>query len=993
MKRIICLMTLLSLVFGYTLLAQSEPQIETTCTTARLSFETPLNSEAVSISIFKDTLIFEENFENFLSDQVNNSSPIGGAACLVEIPHSLTQFPGCRAQNIKVNDQGECYFFQGKFATPKINIPQFSKVQIQMRAGKKNILRINNDTINHSTNSQLLSRTISNACAEMVFSDTTTSTIYIDYIKIISPREVLPAQNYAVENGELLINNLLPNTGYYVEITDNQNQVSEKYFLKTKKRNEELESRIQTSESVILELGNRNDCSATSLSLYKVENPTKDLFFSRIASASSNFGLEIFNGTGADICLGDYEVVFYYAGNMNAQGNYTSKYRFSDKDTIRKTSYIMVLRQLDSLSSYGYLTFPIIGNQSTAGGNDACLLLKKDSEGNYKDTIDLFGSLGAGGGTVIPYNNTILTRKTTIRQGIKKNPTNIQIPYFKDINSEWDSVPFNVTNLNDVSLRHGLATPITYTYIGDYSLEAQNNELVLSGLNSQTKYLCILKRGTDTLFTHTFSTGNIVETQSSGSWSESSVWSDGIVPETYDKVVVNKGHKITIAEGDSVSCSDLVLCSDYSASPMDNGKSELSIEGTFSVNNVEVQASFDKYTENVNGWHLFGVPIDVNSSTRESIAESFNRGYEDDLYYLDEARYAWIPYLQNVEDANFFTNKHGYLVAYKDDKTLSFKGDLFLEDSIVLLNNASYNQSLGNGYHLVCNPYPFSVGLNNFTSNNNNVIGMWLLNPQTGAYVPNDNNQPSDFRIPPFGGVMTKVDNATNRLVLRKKAVAPDQNINAKSVIENLKFRLLSDGGYDEMKIYFRNDSDSLYDKYDTYKMFSIGSAPDLYCSINDLSLSIASLSELDDSLRLRINILSKDVGDLKLQLYEYTGDFERVDLLDADSESLVCSLLDDSLYSISYNSANEIRTFDLLVKKRVLSSVNKEDNEIEYIQIGRNIEIKNPQQIEEVVLFDIQGREILRTETEFLTLPCEGSFVLVVKSNGKEYFTKIISI
>lgn len=991
MKRIICLMTLLSLAFGCTLFAQSEPQIETTCNTARLSFETSLNSETISISIFKDTLIFEENFENFLSDQVNNFTPIGGAACLVEIPHSLTQYPGCRAQNMTIKNEDECHLSIGKFSTPKMNIPQSSKVFIQMKAGKNNILKINNDTINHSTNSQLLSRTISDTCNEMVFSNNNSSSVYIDYIKIISPREVLPAQNYAVNNGELLINNLLPNTGYYVEITDNQNQVSEKYFLKTKKRNQEIISRIQDPNSVKLEWEDCGDCSFTSLSLYKVENATKDLFFSRIATTNNNFGLEIFNGTGKDICLGDYEVVFYHAGNMNAQGNYKSKYRFSDKDTIRKTSYIMVLRQLDSLSSYGYLTFPIIGNQSTAGGNDACLLLKKDSEGNYKDTIDLLGSLGAGGGTVIAYNKTILTRKTTIRQGIKKNPTNVQIPYFKDINSEWDSVPFNATNLNDVSLRHSLATPVTYTYVGDYSLEVQNNELVLSDLNSQTKYLCILKRGTDTLFTHTFSTGNIVETQSSGSWSESSVWSDGIVPETYDKVVVNKGHKITIAEGESVSCSDLVLCSDYSASPMDNGKSELSIEGTFSVNNVEVQASFDKYTENVNGWHLFGVPIDVNSSTRERIAESFNRGYEDDLYYLDEARYAWIPYLQNVEDANFFTNKHGYLVAYKDDKTLSFKGDLFLEDSIVLLNNASYNQSLGNGYHLVCNPYPFSVGLNNFTYNN--VSGMWLLNPQTGAYVPNDNNLPGDFTVPPFSGLMTKVDNATNSLVLRKKAVAPDQNTNAKSVIENLKFRLLSDGGYDEMKIYFRNDSDSLYDKYDTYKMFSIGSAPDLYCSINNLSLSIASLSELDDSLRLRINVLSKNVGDLKLQLYEYTGDFERVDLLDADSESLVCSLLDDSLYSISYNPANEIRTFDLLVKKRVLSSVNKEDNEIEYIQIGRNIEIKNPQQIEEVVLFDIQGREILRTETEFLTLPCEGSFVLVIKSNGKEYFTKIISI
>lgn len=987
MKRIICLMTLLSLAFGCTLLAQSEPQIETTCTTARLSFETPLNSETISISIFKDTLIFEENFENFLSDQVISGTTIGAAGYLVEIPHSLTQYPGCRAQNIKVNDTNWAVLYQGKFATPKINIPQSSKVFIQMKAGEKNILKINGDTVKHSKTLQLLSRTISNACNEMIFSNNSSSTLFIDYIKIISPREVLSAQNYAVENGELLINNLLPNTGYYVEITDNQNQVLEKYFLKTKKRNQEIISRIQNLNSVKLEWENCGDCSPTSLSLYKVENATKDLFFSRIATTTNNFGLEIFNGTGKDICLGDYEVVFYPQRQSNA--GTIMRYRFSENDTIAYGKYVCILNKLTALSNYDYITFPIKNYNGFLGGNDAFALLKKDTEGNYRDTVDLFGKLLETSDGTATYENTILTRKTTIRQGIKKNPTNIQIPYFKDINSEWDSVPFTATNLNDVSLRHSLATPVTYTYVRDVNLEVQDNELVLSDLESQTKYLCVLKRGTDTLFTHTFSTGNIVETQSSGSWSESSVWSDGIVPGDCDKVIVNKGHKITIAEGESVGCSDLVLCSDYSASPMDNGKSELSIEGTFSVNNVEVQASFDKYTENVNGWHLFGVPIDVNSSTRESIAESFNRGYEDDLYYLDEARYAWIPYLQNVEDANFFTNKHGYLVAYKDDKNLSFKGDLFLEDSIVLLNNASY--TLGNGYHLVCNPYPFSVGLNNFTSNN--VSGMWLLNPQTGAYVPNDNNLPGDFTVPPFSGLMTKVDNATNSLILRKKAVAPDQSINAKSVIENLKFRLLSDGGYDEMKIYFRNDSDSLYDKYDTYKMFSIGSAPDLYCSINDLPLSIASLSDLDDSLLLRINVLSKNVGDLKLQLYEYTGDFERVDLLDADSESLVCSLLDDSLYLISYNSANEIRTFDLLVKKRVLSSVNKEDNEIEYIQIGRNIEIKNPQQIEEVVLFDIQGREILRTETEFLTLPCEGSFVLVIKSNGKEYFTKIISI
>ncbi len=988
MKRIICLMTLLSLAFGYTLLAQSEPQIETTCTTARLSFETSLNSETISISIFKDTLIFEENFENFLSDQVNNSTPIGGAACLVEIPHSLTQYPGCRAQNMTIKNEDECHLSIGKFSTPKINIPQSSKVLIQMKAGKENILKINGDTVKHSKTLQLLSRTISNACNEMVFSNNNSSSVYIDYIKIISPREVLPAQNDTIKNGELLINNLLPNTGYYVEITDNQNQVSEKYFLKTKKRNQEIISRIQDPNSVKLEWEDCGDCSPTSLSLYKVENATKDLFFSRIASAPSNFGLEIFNGTGKDICLGDYEVVFYHAGNINAQNNFKIRYSFMSEDTIREGDYCNVLYKLEFLSQYDYVTYPIKYSDAFMGGNDAFLLLKKDAEGNYKDTIDLFGSLGADSGTVVAYNNTILTRKPAIRQGIKKNLPNSQTELY---NSEWNAVEFSPTNLNDTSLRHSLATPVTYTYVRDVNLEVPDNELVLSDLESQTKYLCILKRGTDTLFTHTFSTGNIVETQSSGSWSESSVWSGGIVPEDCDKVIVNKGHTITIAQGESVKCSDLVLRSDYSTSVADNNKSELRINGTFSVNNVEVQPSFAKYTSHQNGWNLFGVPIDVNSSTKEKTAESFNRGDEDDLYYLDEARYAWIPYLQEFEDTNFFTNTHGYLVAYKEDKTLSFKGDLFLEDSIVLLNNASYNQSVGNGYHLVCNPYPFSVGLNNFTYDS--VSGMWLLNPQTGAYVPNDNNQPSDFRIPPFGGVMTKVNSVDNRLVLRKKEITTNETNNAKSVVENLKFKLLSDGGEDEMRIYFRKDSDLQYDKYDTYKMFSVGSAPDLYCSVEDLSLSIASLGELNDSLCLGINVLSKNIGDLKLQLHEYAGDFERIDLVAPDTDSLICSFLEDSTCLISYNSANEVKTFDLVVKKRRLSSENKEDGKIEYAKTGSNIEIMNPQQIDEVLLFDIQGREILRTENRFLTLPCEGSFVLVVKSNGKDYFTKIINI
>lgn len=986
MRKAYCLAAIiLFAVMMCSYLGNAQVTIDTTCNTARLSFETPLNNEAVSITVFKDTLIFEENFENFLSDQVISGTTIGAAGCLVEIPQSLTQFPGCKAQNIKVNEQGECYFFQGAFSTPQMNIPQSSKVLIQMRSTAANVLKINNEAINHAKTSQLLSRTISNACNEMILSNTTSSTLYIDYIKIISPREVLSAQNYAVVNGELLINNLLPNTGYYVEITDNQNQVSEKYFLKTKKRNEELESRIQTSESVILELGNRNDCSATSLSLYKVENPTKDLFFSRIASASSNFGLEIFNGTGADICLGDYEVVFYPQRQCNA--GTIMRYRFSENDTIDCGKYVCILNNLTALSHYDYTTFPIKTDNGFLGGNDAFALLKKDAEGNYRDTVDLFGKLIETSDGTATYKDKILTRKNSIIEGIRtNNAENHEI----DI-SEWNVVEFSTENLNSESVKHSLSSPVTYSLVSTIDLSNVGNSLVLNGLESQTKYLCVLKHGDDTVKTFSFSTGNIIQSIASGDWNNTSVWENGVVPQDFDKVIIRKGDRISITEGLSVRCNELVLQSDYSTALFDENKSELKINGSLTVGKAEVQAQFDAYTSNANGWNFFAVPIDVRSSSRDEIAASFQRGYEDDLYYLDESKYAWIPYLSEVEDTNFFSNSLGYLVAYQNDKTISFKGDLFLEESINLLSNASYNPSLGNGYHLVSNPYPFSVGLNNFSANN--IGGMWLLNPSTGAYIPSDNNNPSSFLIPPFAGIMTKVNDAENSLVLRKNPLVQAKILEDNSKVSALKFRLLSSGGSDELRLYFKDNAIMGYDAYDTYKLFSVGSAPDIYCTIDSNDLSIAAMPILEDSLRLGINVFAKTNEDLQLRLYELEGEFDQIDLINIEDNSLVCSFVTDSICVIPYEQVEKPKNFELVLKKRMSNAENKKVEELKYVQSGKEIEIQYPMSFEQVLVSDVQGKEILKTNQKSFTLPSEGCFVIVVESKGKIYSAKIISL
>jgi hypothetical protein len=361
------------------------------------------------------------------------------------------------------------------------------------------------------------------------------------------------------------------------------------------------------------------------------------------------------------------------------------------------------------------------------------------------------------------------------------------------------------------------------------------------------------------------------------------------------------------------------------------------------------------------------------------------------LYYLDESKYAWIPYLSEVEDTNFFSNSLGYLVAYQNDKTISFKGDLFLEESINLLSNASYNPSLGKGYHLVSNPYPFSVGLNNFSANN--IVGMWLLNPSTGAYIPSDNNNPSSFLIPPFAGIMTKVYDAENSLVLSKNPLVQAKITEDNSKINTLKFRLLSSGGSDELRLYFKDNAIMGYDAYDTYKLFSVGSAPDIYCTIDSNDLSIAAMPILEDSLRLGINVFAKTNEDLQLRLYELEGEFDQIDLINIEDNSLVCSFVTDSICVIPYEQVEKPKNFELVLKKRISNAENKEVEELKYVQSGKEIEIQYPMSFEQVLVSDVQGKEILKTNQKSFTLPSEGCFVIVVESKGKIYSAKIISL
>lgn len=942
--------------------------------------------EHESLCIFKDTLIFEEHFEHFLSEQINNFTPIGGTSCLYTLPRSLTQKPYCRARDITIKSDSShnayCQLFQGDaFATPKLDIPAGSVLEVRVQATtSERYLLINNNEVGVKQKDSLIKMPLQALEEIMISRKKHDFNIYS--ITITTPRDVLSSENYVLSNDTLRIHNLSPATKYYVEICDTITDETRQYSFETKRQIEHLTSRIQSSNTVKLSLTNNGTQTAPTIHLYKVNNATQDLFFSRIATKPSNYGLEIFNGTGKDICLGDYKVRFVDSGSETATTN--KEYHFSAMDTIHRDSYIMMCGKLDSLNSYEFIAFPVIINNSIYGGNNACLLLKKDITGEYRDTIDLFGRTIPGSGTAgLSYQNRILTRKGSIITGVKHNP---QIN--PDLTVEWNTVYFKAASLNDSSLRHKLNNPVSYSHVRDISITPGQDEILLENLEAQSRYLCIMTVGNDTVASLCFDTGKILNSEKSGAWNDPSTWETACLPEPTDKVIIRKGHKVNVPIGTNLECNELLLQSDYSTAYADSNKAELIIDGILKADKITVETSFSAYTANTNGWNFFGVPIDVKNLSANEVGRFFQRTYDDDLYYLDEALYSWIPYSEYHDNENFFTNSTGYLVAYKDNKTLSFEGNLFLRDSIRLLKNASFTANTGNGYHLVCNPYPFSVGLNNFRRES--IDGFWLLDPLTGAYFPSDNNQVSDFRVPPFGGFMTKVSSTSNGLSLHKKLPSQSKSKSSASILGSLYFNLISEGGKDEVRLYVRNDVSMGYDEYDTYKLFSVGSAPDMWFSIAGDDLSVAAIGDLSDSVNLNLKVSDKLGGKLKILLPKRDAFFEQITLLEHGTDSVLCNFMSDSAYSFVCDAGSIGKKFDLRLKWHSFDN-NTTDDGLKFSQSGRMLRVDVPLRVDELLLFDLQGRVVAVSHSNFISLPTEGCFVLRVSSGSKVFSSKVI--
>lgn len=991
MKKIVIAIVLL---FVYNSLIFSSNQVQTnldsaTClikaTTALIHLDITENQ---SVRVFKDTLLFEEDFNDFSRQgQIGLATTIGGNSVLTILPSSMTQFPNCKAKKLKLSQDNACniQYIDSKFRTPILSIPENSQLSFRVKNGGSNSQLIVRDTIFYlKKNIDSVKVIYLAACSFIEFSKQNAdgSSLLIDDVKIFSPRETI---SYNLNNNILSLQDLMPETKYYIEIVNQDSSIANTYYFITEKQIDNFSPQVLNTDSVLLSWVNNENNSTFLLSVDSLSNVADDLLFSKVATTSLINVVEIFNPTERDICLKDYEFVAYQHNSIVSST--PLRYLFFEKDSVKSNSCVLIALN-SNISPYdsNLIVYPIQSNSAFSGGNDSYLLLKKDSNNIY-DTIDLFGRIKNSTSEAEPpsFANSVLVRQSHIKKGVKHNPINVDNVY-----SQWDINEFNLENINSILGNHTINPSIDIHNICNFSLSVEQDSIYLNDVDFDGVYRCQIKNNEDIIAATVFRMGKKINAVCSGDWNDSTIWEDRVLPSTLDKAILPRGIKVNIPQNTIAQCAELVINSDYSTCDTVN-KAEIKNYGSLLVRKSVVKSYFSRFSNQENDLMFVGLPINISNKDSEDIFNGFNIEEGENLYYCKEnyspMSSTWIAYNENLEDSNFFKQNLGYLLSYSQNKELEWEGDLFFAEELELLNNASYSEQGGNGYHLCANPYPFSVNYNNFSKNN--IAGMWILKPETGQYIPYNPNEPFLFVIPPFVGFMTKVTSNENLLKIHKQELQNQENLITN--IDKLHLNFVYEGGEDDFKVYFRENVSESIDDYDVYKLFSFSKAPDIYSNYEQKDLSIVSLPLWNDSVIIPFTCGFKTISNYELNMRSFPQNVLRAELYDNSNEFLT-DFVQDSSYIFQPLSNNEEKHFVLKLYSFDLDLAQVDDVcDFKIIQNGDIIKVISNDKIESVCLYDMKGVMVSESKTNNIKIPKIGSYLLRFEINNEIYSRKII--
>jgi predicted extracellular nuclease len=204
-----------------------------------------------------------------------------------------------------------------------------------------------------------------------------------------------------------------------------------------------------------------------------------DLFISEyVEGSSSNKYLEIYNGTGSDIDLSNYQLLLFSNGAQESSPTYTVDLSgtLSNGNTIVYKNSSAALTLPDGVTA--------TNNAAVNFNGDDAIALKKISTGAY---VDIFGGIGEDPGTEwksgsLSTLDQTLVRKSNVTSGVTTNPAS----GFPTLATEWDGYSKDdVTHLGSHTM-DGFGTINTPITSSPFTVSATS--LQITGLTAATTY-------------------------------------------------------------------------------------------------------------------------------------------------------------------------------------------------------------------------------------------------------------------------------------------------------------------------------------------------------------------------------------------------------------------------------------------------------------------------------------------------------------------------
>ena len=429
-----------------------------------------------------------------------------------------------------------------------------------------------------------------------------------------------------------------------------------------------------------------------------------------------------------------------------------------------------------------------------------------------------------------------------------------------------------------------------------------------------------------------------------GSWSNASLWSKGLVPSTTDDVIVAgdatiESGNITVntlsieegtltMNGGALTVSGLLVNTDADAFVINNGAQVIQ-------NNDNVAATVNMDIVDWNKWQFIASPV------KDIEIEGFvpSTGYDLFKYDGTQKDAEWVNYQGHVADfEETFQQGRGYLASYETETTATFKGVLNKKSSFTFSDVKAHDEeNYYANFYLLGNPFTFNMDMNNLDAS-----GM-----ETGIAVINATGNGYEYRtsgsVNVGEGFFVKTAAATASLSYSEGAKRGNDNVAAINLIATSK------AGNDNVIIRLAGADNEGFNKLDNLDR----GVAEIYVHNDGNRYGIKSFDE--NTTEVEVAFHANEMGNYTIAAVA-EGDFSSVVLLDRFTGVETNLLVED--YGFTATSRDDQ---DRFIVKLVNGQQSADNSHFAYVS-GEDLILEAEGTVQ---IIDVMGRMVYSNDVE----------------------------